>query len=101
MKIIKLLFGVMAVVSVQAAVAAQWPAFVRRDVPRTADGKPDLTAPAPRLPNGKPDFSGVWESRVPPSGRPGAALPSIGASPPVATFFNVAAGIKDGLPFTP
>jgi hypothetical protein len=27
--------------------------------PRTPDGKPILTAPAPRL-NGKPDFSGTW-----------------------------------------
>ena len=51
-------------------------------------------------PNGKPDFSGVWESRVPPSGRPGAALPSIGDAPPVATFFNIAANIKEGLPFS-
>jgi hypothetical protein len=81
--------------------SAQWRPFVRADVPRTADGKPDLRAPAPRLANGKPDFSGVWESRVPPSGRPGAALPSIGDAPPVATFFNVAANIKEGLPFTP
>jgi hypothetical protein len=84
-----------------ATLSAQWPPFVRSDVPRAADGKPDLGAPAPRLANGKPDFSGVWESRVPPSGRPGAALPSIGDSPPVATFFNIAANIKEGLPFTP
>lgn len=84
-----------------ATASAQWRPFVRADVPRTADGKPDLRAPAPRLANGKPDFSGVWESRVPPSGRPGAALPSIGEAPPVATFFNIAANIKEGLPFTP
>src|SRR5213078_4126212 len=44
---------------------------------------------------------GVWESRVPPSGRPGPALPSIGDAPPVATFFNIAANIKEGLPLTP
>ena len=84
-----------------APLSAQWRPYVRADVPRAADGKPDLNAPAPRLPNGKPDFSGVWESRVPPSGRPGAALPSIGEAPPVATFFNVSANIKEGLPFTP
>jgi len=30
-------------------------------IPRTKDGKPNLTAPAPRL-NGKPDISGVWEA---------------------------------------
>ena len=29
--------------------------------PRTKDGKPNLTAPAPRL-NGKPDLSGLWQA---------------------------------------
>jgi hypothetical protein len=81
--------------------SAQWTPFLRPGVPRTADGKPDLNAPPPRLANGKPDFSGVWESRVPPSGRPGPALPSLADSPPVATFFNVAANMKEGLPLTP
>jgi hypothetical protein len=31
-------------------------------IPRTADGKPDLTAPAPRLPNGTIDLSGLWNA---------------------------------------
>ena len=39
---------------VTATLSAQWPAFIRPDVPRTADGKPDLSAPPPRLANGKP-----------------------------------------------
>jgi hypothetical protein len=29
-------------------------------LPRTRDGKPNLSAPAPRL-NGKPDLSGIWQ----------------------------------------
>ena len=29
-------------------------------MPRTADGKPNLTAPAPRTANGQPDFTGLW-----------------------------------------
>jgi hypothetical protein len=45
-----------------ATVLAQWPAYPVANVPKTADGKPDLNAPAPRLPDGKPDLSGVWET---------------------------------------
>jgi hypothetical protein len=39
---------------------AQWLNFPTPGTPRTADGKPDLTAPVPRAPDGKPDLSGVW-----------------------------------------
>jgi hypothetical protein len=44
-----------------AYAAAQWPNYPDSHVPRTKDGKPNLTAPAPRL-NGKPDISGVWQA---------------------------------------
>ncbi len=89
-------------VLLSATLLAQWPQYVRPDVPRTADGTPDLGAPAPRLSNGRPDFSGVWESRIPPSGRLGGPmLPSLGEAPPLANFVNVGANIQGGLPFTP
>ena len=38
---------------------AQWLNYPDVRTPRTKDGKPNLTAPAPRL-NGKPDISGLW-----------------------------------------
>jgi len=92
-----ILFAVLSV-----TVSAQWPPFLRPDVPRNADGTPNLSAPTPRLANGKPDFSGVWESRIPPSGRLGGPMiPNIGEAPPVATFVNAGTNMKDGLPYTP
>ena len=45
------------VVSVQA----QWLKHRDPTIPRASDGKPNLTAPAPRF-NGKPDLTGVWEA---------------------------------------
>ena len=39
---------------------AQWPRQ-RSNLPRTADGRVDLNAPAPRMPDGRPALSGVWE----------------------------------------
>ncbi len=41
--------------------AAQWLNYPDPRTPRSKDGKPNLTAPAPRL-NGKPDLSGLWQA---------------------------------------
>jgi hypothetical protein len=38
---------------------AQWIHEPTRGIPRAADGKPDLAAPAPRNADGKPDLSGI------------------------------------------
>jgi len=94
-------FAAAAIVSTSAN--AQWPGFVRKETPRTPEGKLDLDAPPPRLPNGKIDFSGTWESRVPPGGPPAPALPNLNPAtdPPLARFFNVGQGFEGGLPFTP
>ncbi len=39
---------------------AQWLNYFPPGTPMTADGKPDLSAPAPHAPDGKPDLTGVW-----------------------------------------
>jgi hypothetical protein len=41
---------------------AQWLKLPTPGLPRLPDGKPNLTAPAPRTTDGKPDFSGVWKN---------------------------------------
>jgi len=40
--------------------SAQWLNYHDPKTPRTRDGRPNLSAPAPRASNGKPDLSGVW-----------------------------------------
>ena len=52
--------GLVAVVG-SAANAQWWLDVPQGNVPRTASGEPDLTAPAPRAADGRPDLSGVWE----------------------------------------
>jgi len=49
------------VVSLCAPLGAQWVNLKTPGIPRTADGKANLTAPAPRAPDGHPDLSGLWE----------------------------------------
>ena len=44
---------------------AQWLDRKTPGIPRKADGKPDLTAPAPHAPDGKIDFTGIWNGPVP------------------------------------
>ena len=41
-------------------VRAQWLNYPDPGIPRLKDGKPNLSAPAPRSADGKPDLTGVW-----------------------------------------
>jgi hypothetical protein len=80
--------------------SAQWPKYPDQNVPRKADGTVDMDAPTPRMPDGKPDLSGTWEN----TGRGPGQQPkqALGLDEkPHATFANVGAGFKDGLPFQP
>lgn len=45
---------------------AQWLHYPTPGIPRTRDGKPNLSAPAPRASNGKPDLSGLWQVEATP-----------------------------------
>ena len=56
------LVAVLAMLLSGSEAAAQWLNVPRAALPRTADGQPDLKAPAPRRPDGKPDLTGIWRS---------------------------------------
>jgi len=42
------------------SLSAQWLKYPTAGIPRTEDGKPNLSAPTPRTADGKPDLSGLW-----------------------------------------
>lgn len=58
---------------------AQWLNLPTPGIPRTTDGKPNLSAPAPHTADGKPDLSGLWRLNAGPG-----------------HISNVAAGLKQG-----
>ena len=60
MKLTLVLTALSVAVLITTPVAAQWLNHPTPGIPRTADGKPDLTASTPRTADGKPDFAGVW-----------------------------------------
>jgi len=45
---------------IASCTSAQWLNYPTPGIPRLPDGKPNLTAPAPKAADGKPDLSGIW-----------------------------------------
>jgi hypothetical protein len=120
-------FAIVAVPFFAAAVSAQWPDYSATAAPRTADGKVKMDAPAPKTADGRTDFSGIWQiafrgggaggrggrgggGGTPPPDAAGGPPPRPQPPPvpelkpgeiPAATFGNIGAGFKDGLPLQP
>lgn len=96
MTVVRRLIATVFVAVLTTPVSAQWLRYPTAGVPRTADGRPNLTAPTPRTADGKPDLSGVWlvDGFGPPGGE--------GTGPePRTVFFDVAHGLNGPPPYQP
>ena len=89
------LVAVMVLWTTVSPASAQWLNYPTPGIPRLADGKPNLAAPAPRAADGKPDLSGIWslEARCPPGG-----CSDYSAGP---EFTDFGARLTGGLPYQP
>ena len=85
--------------------SAQWLKYPTSGVPRTADGKANLTAPTPRMPDGHPDFSGIWLTADTMCGGGRQQDPerlTCGPELPMGTHgINMGLGLPGGLPYQP
>src|SRR5580698_3633587 len=78
-------------------VLGQWLNYPTAGVPRTKDGKPNLSGPAPRTRDGKPDISGMWDvlhnRPCPAEGCADMFIPQ--------EFLDIGFSIQGGLPYQP
>ena len=89
------LMSAVIVAALASSLSAQWALYPKPGVPKGPDGKPNLSAPTPRTTDGKPDLSGIWMRS---DRRPGSEAPG---QPPLATFGDIGANVKGGLPYRP
>jgi hypothetical protein len=91
-----------AVIGLSGTARAQWLKYPTAGVPRTTDGKPDLSAPTPRTPGGKPDFSGIWLTNNATCRSQNPEVLTCGSELPMGKEgINMGVSLPGGLPYQP
>lgn len=81
---------------------AQWINIPTPGVPLGPDGRPNMSAPAPRTADGHPDFSGMWGGARPPAAVTAAATGGVtGRGGQRGQFWDIGTGMAGGLPYQP
>jgi hypothetical protein len=90
-----------AVVVAAQPAFAQWPTYASKSIPHKRDGTVNLDAPAPRPKDGHRLVGIVRTSRAQRHQSRFRRAAVEGRRPPAATFWNLGAGVQNGLPFRP
>jgi hypothetical protein len=91
------LVAAFVLVLLASPLGAQWLGYPAKNIPRTADGNPNLSAPAPRTADGKPDLSGIWQPTSDPNDPAGGIEGIVGPK----YLINIFRDLKGDVPFQP
>ncbi len=91
------LYVAIACVMLTASVTAQWLGYPAKNIPRRADGTPNLSAPAPRTATGNVDLSGIWQPTADPKD-PAGGIEGITAP---KYQINIMRDLNGAVPFQP
>jgi hypothetical protein len=87
-----------ALAAAPGLIHAQWLNHRTPGIPRTADGKPNLSARTPRAADGKPDLSGLWQTASAPPDLLERIIPGAtngaGEEAPSQYFINILSDFK-------
>src|SRR5438552_4847920 len=94
---IALVYGAMMATTLCPPAVAQWLNYPTPGVPKTADGRPNLSAPTPRTADGKPDLSGLWMPQD--TLKPSAAF--VNGFQATGQYADIGTERKDPVPYQP